>query len=145
MNRLNFLLKKRCIDWELYSNRFMVMHVIEMQQYITNIKQWEFIILQNEYSHVCEMSIFVSKMHNTCVAVVEWPFVCNHRSHLVSSFFRVYFYLTSHTINQMCIVFIMAYQNFVWNSYQKCMTNWIIFITCIICKIGQIVCKFEKC
>ena len=31
---------------------------------------------------------FVSKAQNICVAVSEWPFVCNHSSHLVSSFFE---------------------------------------------------------
>ena len=54
---------------------------------------------------------FVSKEQNICVAVSEWPFVCDHSSHLVSSFFRVYFCSTSHTIAQMCIAFIV-WQNF---------------------------------
>ena len=31
---------------------------------------------------------FVSKEQNICVAVSEWPFVCDHSSHLVSSFFE---------------------------------------------------------
>ena len=50
------------------------------------VKMWVGIIRATSIL-MCNID-FVSKAHNICVAVSEWPFVCDHSSHLVSSFFE---------------------------------------------------------
>ena len=50
------------------------------------VKMWVGIIRATSIL-MCNID-FVSKAHNICVAVSEWPFVCDHSSHIVSSFFE---------------------------------------------------------
>ena len=50
------------------------------------VKMWVGIIRATSIL-MCNID-FVSKAHDICVAVSEWPFVCDHSSHLVSSFFE---------------------------------------------------------